>query len=95
MTAPVDTPNPGRDPDGNRIIAQTLYDTHGSGGATFPEPLTLFAEQYDATNGRVIRFTPTNRGIGADLNITKRNLLRLHRHQRRQFFHGIFQRAQQ
>ena len=67
MTVPVDTPDPGHDPDGNRIIAQTLHDTHGSGGATLTEPLTLFADQYDATNGRVIRFTPTNHGIGAGL----------------------------
>ena len=67
MTAPVDTPDPGRYPDGNRIIAQTLHDAHGSGVATAPEPLALFTEQYDATNGRVIRFTPTNRGVGAGL----------------------------
>ena len=65
MTAPVDTPDPGSNPDGNRIIAQMLHDAHGSGGATVPEPLALFAEQYDATNRRVIRFTPTNRGVGA------------------------------
>ena len=50
MTAPVDTPDPGRYPDGNRIIAQTLHDAHGSGVATAPEPLALFAEQYDANS---------------------------------------------
>ena len=54
MTVPVDTPDPGRYPDGNRIIAQTLHDAHGSGVATAPEPMALFTEQYDATNGRVI-----------------------------------------
>ena len=27
MTAPVDTPDPGRDPDGNHIITQTLHQS--------------------------------------------------------------------
>ena len=39
-----ETPDPGRDRDGNRIIAQTLLYTHGLGGAAVPEPLTLFTE---------------------------------------------------
>jgi len=54
MPVSVDTPNPGRDPDNNHVITQTLHDTHGSDSATLTEPLTVFADQYDATNGRVI-----------------------------------------
>jgi len=60
MTAPVDTPDPGRYPDGNRIIAQTLHDTNGLGGATVPEPLALFVEQYN--RGVDAGLTPSSSG---------------------------------